>query len=240
MNSKYKWLDIAQNLQSIAQAGLTYTENKYDVERYEQIMQMSKDIIADYSAMKMEKLDELFNLETGYLTPKVDVRGVIFRSDKILLVKETIDGKWSLPGGWADVGLTASEVVEKEVKEESGLEVKSTKLLAVFDKKCHPHPPEIYYTYKMFFLCQEIGGKIQTGIETSAIDFFAIDELPELSTNRNTKSQIEQMFELKENPQETLFDRDFFASIHIEVAFGILKAKNRSGLRLVLWLIVAT
>jgi ADP-ribose pyrophosphatase YjhB (NUDIX family) len=206
MNSKYKWLDIAQNLQSIAQAGLTYTENKYDVERYEQIMQMSKDIVASHSSMSMEKLDHLFGLEEGYLTPKVDVRGVIFRRDKILMVKETIDGKWALPGGWADVGLTASEVVEKEVLEESGLEVKSLKLLAVFDKKCHPHPPELYYVYKMFFLCQELGGKAQAGMETSDIDFFGLDELPELSQGRNTRSQIEQMFSLMNNPQETLFD----------------------------------
>ena len=206
MISKYKWLDIAQNLQSIAQAGLTYTENKYDVERYEQIMQLSKDIIDQHSDMNMERLDKLFGLEEGYLTPKVDVRGVIFRGEKVLLVKETIDGKWALPGGWADVGLTASEVVEKEVKEESGLEVKTQNLLAVFDKKCHPHPPDIYYVYKMFFLCQEVGGSTQVGMETSDIGFFGIDELPELSLGRNTKSQIEQMFALKENPQPTLFD----------------------------------
>ena len=206
MRAKYKWLDIAQNMQSIAQAGLTYTENKYDVERYQQIMQLSMDIIEEHSGMSKEKLHNLFNLEEGYLTPKVDVRGVIFRKDKILLVKETIDGKWALPGGWDDVGLTASEVVEKEVKEESGLEVKTRNLLAVFDKKCHPHPPDIYYVYKMFFLCQEIGGRTQVGMETSDIGFFGIDELPELSLGRNTKSQIEQMFALKENPQPTLFD----------------------------------
>ena len=206
MDSKYKWLEIAQSLQSIAQAGLTYTENKYDIERYEQIMQLSKDIIADFTGLTMDKLHDIFNLEVGYLTPKVDVRAVIFREDKILLVKETIDGKWSLPGGWADVGFTPSEVIVKEVKEESGLEASTVKLLAVFDKKCHPHPPELYYVYKMFFLCQENGGELKSGIETSAVNFFGINELPELSTNRNTKSQIEQMFILKEKPGETLFD----------------------------------
>jgi ADP-ribose pyrophosphatase YjhB (NUDIX family) len=206
MDSKYKWLEIARNLQSIAQAGLTYTENDYDVERYNQIMQLSKEIISDYSGMEMEKLHELFDLESGYLTPKVDVRAVIFRKDKILLVKETIDGRWSLPGGWADVGLTASEVVVKEVKEESGLDVKAEKLLAVFDKKCHPHPPEIYYVYKLFFLCSEIGGEFKISLETSDIGFFGLHELPELSTNRNTRSQIELMFELKNKPGETLFD----------------------------------
>ena len=206
MDSKYKWLEIARNLQSIAQAGLTYTENEYDVERYEQIMQLSKEIISDYSDMEMEKLHGLFNLESGYLTPKVDVRAVVFRKDKILLVKETIDGRWSLPGGWADVELTASEVVVKEVKEESGLDVKAEKLLAVFDKKCHPHPPEIYYVYKMFFLCSEKGGALNISIETSDANFFGINELPELSTNRVTKSQIEIMFDLKDKSDETLFD----------------------------------
>lgn len=206
MNSKYKWLEIAQNLQSIAQAGLTYTENEYDIERYQQINRISKDIISDYSGMNMEKIHHIYELEVGYLTPKVDVRAVVLRGDKILLVKETTDGKWSLPGGWADVGLTASEVVVKEVKEESGLDVETVKLLAVLDKKCHPHPPELYYVYKMFFLCNELGGQLESGIETSEIDFFSMDALPELSTNRNTKSQVEQMFKLVQNPGETLFD----------------------------------
>lgn len=206
MYSKYKWLEIAQSLQSIAQAGLTFTDDKYDIERYEQIMQMSKDILSDFSNIKMEKLDNIFSLEEGYLTPKVDVRAVIFKENKILMVKETIDGKWSLPGGWADVGLTASEVVVKEVKEESGLEVCAEKILAVFDMKCHPHPPEIYYVYKLFFLCREIGGVLATGIETSDTGFFSLNNLPELSTNRNTLSQIEKMFYINNNPQDTLFD----------------------------------
>jgi len=206
MQSKYKWLEIARSLQSIAQAGLTYTENKYDVERYEQIMQLSKDILSTHSDIHMEKLHKIFKLEKGYLTPKVDVRAVIFRENKILLVKEIIDGKWALPGGWGDVGLTASEVVVKEVKEESGLEVTAEKLLAVFDKKCHPHPPELYYVYKLFFLCKEIGGELKVGIETNDLGYFDSNNLPELSTDRNTSSQIERMFYLKNNPGETLFD----------------------------------
>ena len=206
MNTKHKWLEIAQNLQSIAQAGLTYTENKYDVERFQQIMDLSKQIIVDYSDIEMEKIDNLFVQENGYLTPKVDIRGVVMREDKILLVKETIDGKWSLPGGWADVGLTPSEVVVKEIKEESGLDVEAEKLLAVFDKKCHPHPPEVYYVYKMFFLCREVGGDLKIGIETSDTGFFGIDELPELSENRNTESQILKMFDLVGKNTDTSFD----------------------------------
>lgn len=206
MYSKYKWLEIANNLQSIAQAGITYSENEYDIDRFHQIMQLSKDIITEYADLDMQKISRLFEMEKGYLTPKVDVRGVVFRDNKILLVKENIDGRWALPGGWADVGLTASEVVVKEVKEESGLDVEVTKLLAVLDKKCHPHPPELYYVYKLFFHCDEIGGALKSGIETSDVGFFGKDELPELSTNRNTHSQITQMFYLKDNPADTLFD----------------------------------
>lgn len=206
MYSKHQWLKIARELQSIAQAGLTYTQNKYDVERYEQIKQLSKNIVDEYSGLAMEKIDQIFELEEGYLTPKVDVRGVIFQEDKVLLVKETIDGKWALPGGWADVGYTPSEVVEKEVKEEAGLKVKVKRLLAVLDKKCHPHPPDLYYVYKMFFLCDQIGGQLKRGMETSDVGYFGIDELPELSTGRNTKGQIEMVFELKNIEGKILFD----------------------------------
>jgi ADP-ribose pyrophosphatase YjhB (NUDIX family) len=206
MYSKHQWLKIARELQSIAQAGLTYTQNKYDVERYEQLKQLSKNIVDEYSGLAMEKIDQIFELEEGYLTPKVDVRGVIFREDKVLLVKETIDGKWALPGGWADVGYTASEVVEKEVQEEAGLKVKVKRLMAVLDKKCHPHPPDLYYVYKMFFLCDQIGGQLKRGMETSDVGYFGIDELPELSTGRNTKGQIEMVFELKSNTGKILFD----------------------------------
>jgi ADP-ribose pyrophosphatase YjhB (NUDIX family) len=206
MYSKYQWLEIARELQSIAQAGLTYSPNKYDLERFEQLQEISKNIVEKYSDLQMEKINTLYEKEEGYLTPKVDVRGVVFRENKILMVKETIDGKWSLPGGWADVGLSPSEVVAKEVQEESGLEVKVTRLLAVYDKKCHPHPPDLYYAYKLFFLCEEIGGKVQTGMETSDVSFFPFDQLPELSTGRNTKSQIESMFELRNQPCKVLFD----------------------------------
>jgi len=206
MYSKHQWLKIARELQSIAQAGLTYTQNKYDLERYEQIKQLSKNIVDEYSGLAMEKIDQIFELEEGYLTPKVDVRGVIFQEDKVLLVKETIDGKWALPGGWADVGYTPSEVVEKEVQEEAGLKVKVKRLMAVLDKKCHPHPPDLYYVYKMFFLCDQIGGQLKRGMETSDVGYFSIDELPELSTGRNTKGQIEMVFELKNIEGKILFD----------------------------------
>ena len=204
---KYKWLEVAKQLQSIAQAGLTFSRDKYDLERYEQIMDLSKNILADFSDLSMDRLDHIFNLEKGYLTPKVDVRGVILRGDKILMVKESIDSCWALPGGWADVNLTASEVVQKEVFEEAGLEVKAERLLAVLDKKCHPHPPDLYHVYKIFFLCTERGGEMKTGLETLEVDFFDIDKLPELSLARNTRSQIEMMFRLSKTQEgDTVFD----------------------------------
>jgi ADP-ribose pyrophosphatase YjhB (NUDIX family) len=146
----YPWLDLARRIQSIAQAGLTFCTNEYDRERYRELLAMSADIMAGHSNLSNSKLKWLLEQEQGYLTPKVDVRGVVFRGDCILLVRETIDGRWSLPGGWADVGLSPREVVEKEVREESGLEVEAVRLLALFDKKCHPHPPDIFYIYKLF------------------------------------------------------------------------------------------
>ena len=141
--NKYPWLEVARELQSIAQAGLTYGENKYDVERYEQIMVMSQRIIADFTDITYEKVENIFKMEEGYLTPKVDVRSVVIREDKVLLVKETIDDHWSLPGGWADIGFTPSEIAEKETQEEAGMIVRASRLLAVLDKKCHNHPPDI-------------------------------------------------------------------------------------------------
>lgn len=204
---KYEWLDIAKKIQSIAQAGLTYSDNKYDVERYEQLREISIKIMTQFTDAEMVKIKELFANETGYQTPKVDVRGVVFKESKILMVKETVDGCWSLPGGWADIGYTPGEIAVKEVKEESGLDVKPVKVLAVLDKKCHPHPPSPYHVYKIFILCDIIGGETSTGMETSEVGFFERDKLPELSVERNTESQMQMMFDFLDNPEkEVIFD----------------------------------
>jgi ADP-ribose pyrophosphatase YjhB (NUDIX family) len=196
----YKWLDMAKRMQAIAQAGLTYSENKYDIDRYEQMRQLSLEIIQDFTGMDMQTLTDVFASEKGYQTPKVDVRGVVFRDNRILMVRETIDGGWSLPGGWADVGLTPFEVASKEVFEESGLIVSPVRLLAVLDKKCHNHPPDLYHIYKIFVLCEERGGTLQGGMETSESGFFSPDNLPPLSMPRITEEQIRLMFEYKSNP----------------------------------------
>ncbi|MFG3611309.1 NUDIX hydrolase [Rummeliibacillus stabekisii] len=197
-----KWLDWAKQLQSIAQAGLTYSKDAYDMERFELIRNISVEILAKHTNLESELIKELFANETGYQTPKVDIRAVVFRENKILMVRENTDGHWALPGGWGDIGLTPSEVAIKEVKEESGFDVKATKLIAVLDKKCHPHPPSLYHVYKMFIQCEIIGGESQDGIETSAVEFFEEYELPSLSTARNTETQIQLAFKHLHNPLE--------------------------------------
>ncbi len=200
-----KWLEWAKELQSIAQTGLTYSKDIYDLERYEMIRNISVEIVTQYTNMDNKTIKDLFANETGYTTPKVDVRAVVFKENKILMVREDSDGDWSLPGGWGDIGLTPSEVAIKEVKEESGFDVKAEKLVAVIDKKCHPHPPSLYHVYKIFIQCEIIGGQLREGIETNAVDFFAENDLPSLSIARNTPSQIQLAFKYLYNPQEPVY-----------------------------------
>lgn len=199
-----KWLEWAKQMQAIAQTGLTYAKDIYDIERYEQLRQLSIDIVSDYSMAGEDKIKLTFASDTGYATPKVDIRAVVFKQDRILLVREKIDGAWSLPGGWADIGLSPSEVAVKEVQEESGYTVTPIRLLAILDKKFHNHPPEPYHIYKMFIQCEIVGGDAQTGIETSAVDFFDEHHLPELSVERNTRKQLQLMFEYHRNPSKAV------------------------------------
>lgn len=200
-----KWLDWAKQLQSVAQAGLTYSKDVYDLERFELIRNISVDILAHYTEMDRPVIKDLFAGETGYATPKVDIRAVVFQDDKILMVRENTDGNWALPGGWADIGHTPSEVAVKEVKEEAGFTVKPIRVIAVTDKKCHPHPPSAYHVYKIFIQCEIISGQKAFGIETSEVKFFAENELPPLSIARNTKSQIEMAFNYLTNPDLAVY-----------------------------------
>lgn len=198
--NEHRWLEWAQRLQAIAQAGLTYTDNGYDIERYEELREISIAMMREQSGAPYSVVKELFASEKGYPTPKVDVRGVVFREGDILLVREKSDGKWTLPGGWADIGYTPKEIAVKEIREEAGLIVRADKLLAVLDKKCHPHPPQPYYIYKLFIRCEPIGGEMAAGLETSDVAYFGEHELPELSTDRTTESQIRLMFDYWRNP----------------------------------------
>ncbi|GAB6926117.1 NUDIX hydrolase [Paenibacillus sp. JCM 10914] len=197
----HKWLEWAKEIQAISQAGLAYTKDIYDEERFEQLRALSVTIMQEYTDAGSEKIRELFASESGYQTPKVDVRGVIFQEGKLLLVKEKADGAWALPGGWADVGLSPVEVTVKEVKEEAGYEVRGTKLLAVLDKKFHAHPPSAFHVYKMFIQCEIIGGAAGVGVETSDVGFFHKDALPPLSEERNTREQLVRLFEYEHQPE---------------------------------------
>ncbi|MDF2959715.1 MAG: ADP-ribose pyrophosphatase [Paenibacillus sp.] len=200
-------IEWVKKIQAIAQAGLAYTKNGYDLERYEELRALSVEMMAAYSGMGIEQVAGLFANESGYATPKVDVRGVVIKDGRILLVKEVTDGCWSLPGGWADIGLSPREIAVKEVKEESGYDVKPVRLLAVLDRNLHPHPPLAYHVYKLFILCELTGGEAQTSIETSDVGFFSEDRLPPISTDRVTESQIRMLFKLvRESTAETVFD----------------------------------
>ena len=202
-------LSIAKRLQSIAQAGIFYSEDKpFDRERYEEISDLSVQILSNLTDEPIEKITNLFTQERdGYQTPKVDIRAVVFNElGEILMVKEKVDCCWSLPGGWADVGYSPSEVAVKEVREETGLEVKTVRLLAVMDKKNHSHPPEGWYVYKIFILCEKIGGNILSNtIETSDIQYFSLKNLPPLSEPRNVYSQIKLMFEYRDDDKKEVY-----------------------------------
>jgi ADP-ribose pyrophosphatase YjhB (NUDIX family) len=149
-----------------------------------------------------QDLVEIFSREEGYATPKVDVRGVVIRDGKILLVRELLDGCWSLPGGWADVCESSSECVVREIWEESGFETRAVKLLAVYDRAKHPHvPPFPFHVYKFYFQCEITGGEARGSNETSEVAFFGRDELPELSVTRVTAEQIQRMFDHYAHPE---------------------------------------
>ncbi|MGP4108549.1 NUDIX hydrolase [Virgibacillus sp. L01] len=198
----YKWLEWAKKIQSISQSGLSFSNDMYDIERYEELRKISTEIMEQYTDLEMEKIEGLFTNETGYQTPKADVRGAVFNDGKILMVREKIDDKWSLPGGFCDIGLSPSENIIKEVKEESGYDVIAKKLVALLDMNKHSHPPQPYHYYKIFIQCELIGGQAEIGIETKDVRFFSENNLPKLSTGRNTETQIKMLFDYLRNPSK--------------------------------------
>lgn len=196
MKSTNELLLLAKRVQAIAENGLHYSENDYDQDRYGALEEIATRLISLVTNQSIETVEVATPEKNGYRTPKIDVRCVIFNDvDEILMVRERVDSRWSLPGGWCDVGFTPREVAEKEAFEEAGIEVKANRVLAIFDKKCHDHPEDLFYTYKIFMECQAKGFEISAGMETLDVGFFKQHQLPELSTPRNTKYQIEKMFD---------------------------------------------
>ena len=201
-----KWLEWAKELQFLAQAGLTYSKDCYDIERFERIREIAAEMVAYKTEIPLNKVKDLFCNETGFQTPKIDTRAAIFKENKILLVKET-SGTWSLPGGWCDVMESVKSNTEKEVWEEAGLKAEAVKLIAIQDRNKHNVPPYAYGIMKVFFLCIVSGGEFQENIETTASEYFALDELPELSFEKNTKEQRQMCFEAYADPNwKVVFD----------------------------------
>lgn len=193
-----KWLNWAKELQSIAQNGLTYTKDIFDKERFERLREISAEIMSLYSGLSTHKVKDLFCNETGFQTPKIDTRAVIFKDNKILLVKEQ-DGRWSLPGGWCDFDQTVKTNTEKEVLEEAGLNVKAVKIIAVHDRNKHNKPEYAYNVCKFFVLCETIGGCFKENIETTESAYFSRSEIPQMADEKNTKEQVEMCFMAKDD-----------------------------------------
>ncbi len=194
------WLRWAKQLAALAQNGLTFSQNDYETERYEHIRDIAAEMMAKGFDWDKKSAIDLLAREEGYATPKVDVRGAAFRDGKILLVKEAIDGGWTLPGGWADPDQSPTESVVREILEESGFEARAIKLAAVYDRSKHPHQPYFpFHIYKLFFLCEITGGQATESHETTGVQFFAEDNIPTLSISRTLPSQIVRMFEHHRN-----------------------------------------
>lgn len=206
MNQNEKWLQWAVELQSLAQAGLYYGKDRFDIERFERIREISAEMISYKTEIPLDKVKDLFCSETGYQTPKLDTRAAIFQDEKILLVQEN-NGTWSLPGGWVDVDCSVRENTVKEVKEEAGLDVTADLVIAIQDREKHNLPVYAYKVCKVFVLCSVIGGSFQENSETRDSGYFSLDELPRLAEEKNTREQIALCFEAYHSSQwKTLFD----------------------------------
>ncbi len=202
------FLNDIKRLKNIADIGLLYASDAYNRERYTELHEISLKLLGRLTGTPLSKIGDFYAPIIDYPTPKVDIRALVLNEkNQILLAQERSDGNWSLPGGWADIGLSAREVAAKEVFEETGLNVSPTRLLAVFDKKCHPHPPQAYYVYKFVLLCEYISGDLTPAHDILDARYFDIHELPPLSENRILKTQIELVFKkVLENDCETYFD----------------------------------
>lgn len=205
-SSSPKWLELARELYSISQSGLTYCKNEYDLDRYRRLQEMSAEMISSETGLQKENIMQAFSMQAGYATPKVDVRGAVFRDGKILLVQERADNNWAMPGGWADIGDLPSAMVEREVLEESGLQVRAAKVIALYDAN-RVEPMEFFHAYKIIFLCELLGGELCTSFETLAVDFFDPAQLPPLSIERTNQQMIDEAIaHIHDSNRPTFFD----------------------------------
>lgn len=200
VKSENRWLSWAKELQFIAQSALTYCKDKFDIERFERVREISAEIMSAKSGLSLDKVKDLFCNEVGFQTPKMDSRALIMENDKILLVRER-NGLWSLPGGWVDANQTVATNVVKEVREEAGLEVEPVRLLALLERNRHHKPLFPYNVCKVFFLCDVKGGAFTPNLETTASGYFPIDALPPLAEEKCTLEEIELCLKVYRNPE---------------------------------------
>lgn len=201
-----KWIEWAREIFSLSQAGLAYSKNEFDLARYKRLQEITAEMLESQSELSKEAVLESFSMQAGYITPKIDVRGAVIREGKILLIQERTDGKWAMPGGWADLGDAPASVAEREVWEESGYRVKAEKVVAVLDAN-RIQPMEFYHAFKIIFLCRLIDGEPRTSNETSAVDFFDPNELPPLSKYRTNEEMLREVFaHFKDPARRTAFD----------------------------------
>jgi ADP-ribose pyrophosphatase YjhB (NUDIX family) len=200
------WLAWAARLRAVADAGLTYATGPFDLERYRAVRAVALEMVAARLELRGEperrRLEELFAPDDGYPTAKVDVRALVRNPDgEVLLVRELADGRWSLPGGWAEVGWSPAAAAEKEVAEESGYQVRARRLLALWDRARRNPGPSPYTVYKVAIACDLLGGQARPSIETTAVGWFPLDRLPPLSTGRTTAAQVARLVELDDHPE---------------------------------------
>jgi ADP-ribose pyrophosphatase YjhB (NUDIX family) len=188
-----RWLAWAREIQALSQTGLTFAANEYETQRYRRLAEIAAEIVHSYTGLPQEPVLDSFLMQPGYATPKVDVRGAVVRDGRILLVQERSDGCWTMPGGWADVGDLPSDMVVREVWEESGFRVVPRKVIGVYDANRSGRPLELYHAYKVLFLCDITGGQARPSNETAAVGFYDFDDLPPLSTNRTHERHLAEV-----------------------------------------------
>jgi ADP-ribose pyrophosphatase YjhB (NUDIX family) len=200
-------LDLSRRLLALSQTGLHFTAEEYDRERYREIGDIATRLLELQSNVAADAVRQAWFVEDGYATPKVDVRGAIFRDNRVLLVRERVDGRWTVPGGWADVNDSPSSAILKEIEQESGFTARVLKLAAIYDRNKRNHPAYLFHSWKLFFVCEITGGEARTSYETTGVEFFPLDALPELSTGRSNAEQIRRMHQHHLDPHlPTEFD----------------------------------